>query len=276
MATVFAAREEKLDPTPGEHRQQAIQERAKKIRGDLHSDYLHRLEQGKAALAAKLADAVVATLTAAKVAVDRAELRSGIDTAAPDANLVAAVTRTVMAEPTLQRATKARELLDKAMRLEDRALLLALESLIPTLQAVIENGVPALTKNWTHRTGDSSNAMSNAVATVNLLRGLRDSRLSQNAIGKAREILAALEWLALKTVGIDAADPASVSNLRSVLNPARGAALDRSKLTPDAGKSGGRWLTRYIRSTAPLRWPPLLTPQPMALRDDPKVPNSNS
>jgi hypothetical protein len=42
---------------------------------------------------------------------------------------------------------------------------------------------------------------------------------------------------------------------------------------PRAGNSGGRWLTRYIRSTAPLRWPPILEPSPMVLRDDPKVPN---
>lgn len=264
LAEMMARREEALDPTApelnGDTVARAVGERAKKVRGTLYADWMTRYEQGKEQLSLKVGSEVVTKLEAAATAVERAELRAGLDTAAPDGALVASVERTVMAEPTLRRPTKVRELLDRAMKLEDAALMLALESQIPTLQQVIEQGVPALTRNTQHRTGMSSDAMTNAVATVSLLRALRDQRLAQPAITKAREILAALQWLSMKTVGRDASDPAVVASLRGVTAP--------TKLMAD----GARWPTRYIRSTAALRWPPMLAAMPAAnLTSEPEV-----
>jgi hypothetical protein len=251
QANLMAESLEAVDPTMGYTTKEAVSERAKKFRGVLYDKWIKRYEAGKEKLSLKVGSEVVTKLEAGADAIERVELRAGLDLAPPDPALVAAVQRSVMAEPSLQRPRKAKELLDKAMRLNDAALLLALESVIPEMQSIIEGGVSPLTRNATMRAGQPTDCYQAAAAVVSMLRALRDQRLAQPAIATAREILSALEWLALKIVGVDAADPASVKNWNG---------RSGGKLMAD----GTRWPTRYIKSTAALKWPPLLTPMPMA------------
>lgn len=233
------------------NRAPTLADRANALRREAHQDWQARYETTQATLAAKVGSAIVSALDAAETALQKRELRAGLDDMAPDPKLVASVIRTVEAEPSLLRPAAAKGLLDRAMRLGDKPLLHALEALLPILQEVMERGVPALTRNATMQTGQPTDAMSNATAVVNMLRNLRSQRLSKPAIKRARELFEGLRWLALKTVGIDASDPASVSTLV----PGQ---IKHDKITPD----GARWVTRYIRSSAPLAWPRVLAPMP--------------
>jgi hypothetical protein len=124
------------------------------------------------------------------------------------------------------------------------------------------------------RAGLASDYFADLTWSINVLKAHRDERLAQPAVKLAREYFDALCFCALKSVGLDAGDPASVSDLRTVLAPGRLRGIVGSTLEVDEGKSGAKWATRYIRSKAPIHWPPLLVPQPMSLRDDPKKPNA--
>jgi hypothetical protein len=269
MAAKFAEREEVLDPLnagDAADRTRRVEARKQGILKDTYGDWSKRYEAAVSQRLQKVASEVIATGKAAEQAVERAELRATLDTATPDTALVAQVLRTVESEPTLKRPAKARALVETAIRLDDAALLLALESLLPMLQDVIEGHLPKLTRHvGNFQAGEPSDAMANAVWCVTTLRKLRDQRLQQTSVGRARELFEALRFLALKSVGTDASDPYCVASLNG-LSAERMSAIASSKLDVFGGKSGARWATRYVNRAAPmpkLTWPPSLAPLPM-------------
>jgi hypothetical protein len=264
LAAKFAEREEQLDASTGRGLEQRKQVILKGIVSDWRANYVKALSKRLTSVE----DGVMKAEAAARQAVERAELRSKLDPSTPDPLLVGRVLRTVESEPTLRKPAKARELLETALRLNDTALLLALEALLPQLQQVIEGHLPALTRNvGNYRAGEPSAAMADAVWCATTLRGLRNERLAQPAVLRAREILSALQFLALKCLGVDGSDPYCLSSTAG-LSPARLSALASSKLQVFSGKTGHDWVFRYVdRTSLPeLRWPPLLQPPPMKLQ----------
>lgn len=247
---------------------------SREIVRDATSNALKQYENAKAELADRLSSDAAGALSAVRTEVERIELRAQLDPTAPDTALTDSCRRTFDVEQSLLFPQKAKTLTMSAVKLGDAKLLHALEvAAIPRLQEFIERPIPSLTRNnRIYETGQASNAMADAVWCLTTLRAHRAERLQSSGVAKAREVLQALEFLFLKSCGIDLADPASVSDLRGTLSPGIALARNAAELRIDAGKNGAKWISRYIRSVAPLRWPALLTPVPMTnLEKNPPV-----
>jgi hypothetical protein len=243
-----------------------------------------RAEEGKAgkmvaqAMSA-LADQVAATraddavalvnstrdaLIAARESIVRAEFERDVDVSAEsDAEFlrkVEALRTKCAAMPVFQRASFALELYRRALALADEGRQRLIEAaLLPIATEMVMDGAARIraTVAAAGRAGNATKTLNDANSFVNKAVAQAKGRDGSDELAAARVVQGQLELCFLKTGGLDASDPASVSGAQfsNWMSGARKPMMLSADLAIDP-----KWLTRPMRSTSPTTMPPFQGP----------------
>lgn len=218
----------------------------------------YQVELESAPQAARLAAAVVDALALLDKAIKRYELRASLGSEdGLDPDMLARVKRLVDTVPTAKRPTFCLALLEKAVDTDDKEFELALEAAVMSwMVEFVETRAAVLRPRAVGplQAGAVDTALADATAYVFRARARRAERGQTSGVDLAKALQRRLQDVAMKTVSVDPADPASVSR-GEFAQGLSNFKLDRNGLPAidvDTGKSGARWVLRPLRSLRPL------------------------
>jgi hypothetical protein len=241
-------------------RRRAEEEKANSLLAQASTELANQAAAERSDEAAALVNKTRDGLLAARKAIERAEFERDVDvTAESDAEFlrkVEALRTKCAALPVFRRGPFAQELYDRALDLgdEDRQRLIE-AALLPIATEQVLDGAAKLraADSRAGRAGDATKALNAATLFVNKAGAQQRARAGADLLAGARVVQGQLEMCFLRTGGLDAADPASLSGAEFA-TWMRGGRTPAS-LTADLPVDP-QWLTRPLRSKAPRALPP--------------------